>query len=407
MRPDALHRHHRAQPTPPAAGGIVHLRRRTLIGAGLAATLALTWAGATTWYIASRDELAQRVFVRETEMRYAYEDRIAHLSAQIEREVTQNLVERRTVDARLSAVAVRQAEIEARQTWLRSAAEQAGLAGAAPAVTVRIGTPDAASASKRLPLPEVNLRLRNDGPDTDQAPRPRDRLSRIEADLERASGEEVELVRAVGRAARTRLTQIRSILDATGLDLAARTRDERAQGGPLVPVELKPGSGPIGYLFADLGASLAEIRRLDGLSRSLPLGQPLEGEAEQTSTFGTRFDPFTRGPALHTGLDFRAENGTPARATGPGRVVAAEYSGGYGNMVEIDHGNGVTTRYGHLARFLVAPGETVRAGQPVGLTGSTGRSTGPHLHYETRVAGEPVNPVRFLETGKLLPRADS
>ncbi len=361
--------------------------------------MTLAWAGAATWYITFRDDIAQRVFVRETEMRFTYEDRIAHLAARLEREITQNLVERRTFDSRVTAVAARQAEIEARQAWLRTAAEQAGLASPGEAL------PSAAAAATR-PASPPELRLRNERAATDTGPAPRDRLSALEKKLEAAGADEIEIVKTLGRAARTRLSQMRSALDATGLDLSASIGRDGGIGGPLVPVEVTPEAGPMGFLLADLGSSMAEIRRLDGLVRTLPLRRPLEGEVEHTSGFGTRFDPFTRGPALHTGVDFRAETGTPARATGAGRVVTAEYSGGYGNLVEIDHGNGIVTRYGHLMSFLVSPGDRVAAGQVIGLTGSTGRSTGPHLHYETRVAGEPVNPVRFLEAGRLMRRTD-
>jgi murein DD-endopeptidase MepM/ murein hydrolase activator NlpD len=383
------HRHRNA-----AQPGIVHLSRRTLLGASVAAAAIFAWAGAATWYIASHDELAERVFVRETEMKYAYEDRLAHLSTHLEREVTQNLVERRGFDARIAAIAARQAEIESRQAWLRAAAEQAGLAGSTNSVTVVAGTPDrragpksAPTANDRKPAPFTELDLRLGGersPSTAQPPR--DRLSSIEGKLEATAAQEIEITKAMGQAARSRVSRLRSVLDATGLDLAPPPGAARGTGGPLVPLELKPGSGPIGFLFADLGSSLSEIRRLDAIARTLPLAAPLGPEAEQTSGFGTRFDPFTRGPALHTGVDFRAETGTPARAAGAGRVLAAEYSGGYGNMVDIDHGNGVVTRYGHLTAFVVAPGERVQAGQTIGLTGSTGRSTGPHLHYEIRVA---------------------
>ena len=412
MRPHAPP-HHRYAPAPAQAAGLIHLSRRTLVGAGFVAAMIAAWAGATTWYILSRDELAQRVFVRETEMKYAYEDRIAHLSTRLEREVTQNLVERRTGDARIAALAARQAELDSRQAWLRAAAEQAGLGGATGSETVLAGTPDRkdppkpgspAADAKPVPIAESGLRLRDERFDPEPARIPRDRLSALEGRLQAASAGEMEITKALGQAARTRLLQLRSALDATGLDLTASA--ERGVGGPLVPAEVKPGSGPIGFLFADLGSSLAEIRRLDTAIRTLPLGAPLGNDAVQTSGFGTRFDPFTRGPALHTGLDFRAETGTPARATGAGRVVSADYSGGYGNMVEIDHGNGVATRYGHLLSVTVAAGERVGAGQIVGLTGSTGRSTGPHLHYETRIGGEPVNPIRFLQAGKLIDRGD-
>ncbi len=105
---------------------------------------------------------------------------------------------------------------------------------------------------------------------------------------------------------------------------------------------------------------------------------------------------------MHTGLDFRAEHGAPVRASGAGQVVGAEYAGGYGYMVEIDHGNGVSTRYAHLSAITVSAGETVETGAVLGRAGSTGRSTGPHLHYETRIDGEAVDPQRFLRAGARL-----
>ena len=112
-----------------------------------------------------------------------------------------------------------------------------------------------------------------------------------------------------------------------------------------------------------------------------------------------RLDPFLGRPAMHTGLDFRGEIGDPVRATATGKVTIAGWSGGYGKMVEIDHGNGFATRYGHLSEILVKVGQTVQIGQTIGLVGSTGRSTGPHLHYETRIDGEAVDPQKFLRAG--------
>ena len=144
---------------------------------------------------------------------------------------------------------------------------------------------------------------------------------------------------------------------------------------------------------------LAEAERMRRLTATLPLKRPLQGEMETTSGFGYRIDPFTRSMALHTGLDFRDEYGAPVRATAPGKVVTAEWSGGYGRMVEIDHGNGITTRYGHLSKILVKEGDVVDAGDLIALSGSTGRSTGPHLHYEVRRNGNAVDPMRFLNAG--------
>jgi murein DD-endopeptidase MepM/ murein hydrolase activator NlpD len=105
---------------------------------------------------------------------------------------------------------------------------------------------------------------------------------------------------------------------------------------------------------------------------------------------------------MHTGLDFRAAMGDPVRATANGKVVSAGWGGGYGRMVEIDHGNGLSTRYGHLSAINVSVGQSVKIGQVVGEVGSTGRSTGPHLHYETRIDGEAVDPQKFLRAGMRL-----
>jgi murein DD-endopeptidase MepM/ murein hydrolase activator NlpD len=115
-----------------------------------------------------------------------------------------------------------------------------------------------------------------------------------------------------------------------------------------------------------------------------------------TSGFGPRLDPFVKQYAFHSGIDLKGDPGDVARSTAAGRVTIASYQGGYGLMVEIDHGNGLATRYGHLSVIEVSEGQMVEAGEPIGLIGTTGRSTGPHLHYEVRVAGEPVDPQRYL-----------
>jgi murein DD-endopeptidase MepM/ murein hydrolase activator NlpD len=110
-------------------------------------------------------------------------------------------------------------------------------------------------------------------------------------------------------------------------------------------------------------------------------------------------DPFNGRAAIHTGIDLRGETGDPVHVTAAGKVTIAGREGGYGNMVEVDHGNGLATRYGHLSRIDVKIGQMVRIGETIGRIGSTGRSTGPHLHYETRVRGEAVDPQKYLRAG--------
>jgi murein DD-endopeptidase MepM/ murein hydrolase activator NlpD len=133
-------------------------------------------------------------------------------------------------------------------------------------------------------------------------------------------------------------------------------------------------------------------------ARKLPFGNPAPGK-DITSFFGNRIDPFLGKLAMHAGIDFRQKVGTAIIAAGAGKIIHAGPAGGYGNMVEIDHGNGITTRYGHLSKIMVNVGDTVAEGETIALSGSTGRSTGPHLHYEVRRNGQPVDPMRFLNAG--------
>lgn len=130
---------------------------------------------------------------------------------------------------------------------------------------------------------------------------------------------------------------------------------------------------------------------------AIPSVQPVD-KLHFTSNFGIRSDPFAGTARMHAGVDIPGATGTPIYATADGAVACAERRGGYGNMVELDHGKGIATRYGHLSKLLVEPGARVTRGQLIGLMGSTGRSTGPHLHYEVRIDGHAVNPVPFLTT---------
>ena len=126
-----------------------------------------------------------------------------------------------------------------------------------------------------------------------------------------------------------------------------------------------------------------------------PSGVPVRTRSI-TSGFGTRWHPILGGYRFHTGLDFAAPQGAAVAATSPGTVVVAGWCGGYGQCVTIDHGGGVLTLYGHLSRIDVAPGQAISQGQSIGLVGSTGRSTGPHLHYEVRINGQAVDPSAYL-----------
>lgn len=178
------------------------------------------------------------------------------------------------------------------------------------------------------------------------------------------------------------------------------------RGGPYLPLAVQRPSleqlqGAITGLdeLTDLSTdlfTLAESRlmesRLTGLM--VPSAMPVDGPVG--SAFGVRHDPFTGRAALHSGLDFPAEPGTPIRAAAGGRVVTKEVHPAYGNLLELDHGNGLVTRYAHCSSIEVALGDLVKRGQLVARVGNTGRSTGPHLHFEVLLEGVPQNPARFL-----------
>jgi murein DD-endopeptidase MepM/ murein hydrolase activator NlpD len=129
---------------------------------------------------------------------------------------------------------------------------------------------------------------------------------------------------------------------------------------------------------------------------AIPSRRPVD-DVSFTSNFGVRSDPFNGSHRMHQGVDIPGAIGTPVYATADGVVSRAGWTGGYGNLVEINHGNGLQTRYGHLSKLIAEPNQRVVRGQLIGLMGSTGRSTGSHLHYEVRIAGGAVNPVPYLE----------
>ncbi|MBC9032332.1 peptidoglycan DD-metalloendopeptidase family protein [Sphingomonas sp. JC676] len=178
-----------------------------------------------------------------------------------------------------------------------------------------------------------------------------------------------------------------------------------AMGGPYEPIDENDNNDSASASAdAQFRALFLTWKKLDMLEQtviSVPSMQPVD-KVTFTSSFGVRSDPFRGTAAMHAGVDIPGTIGTPIYATADGVVSHAGRQGGYGNLVEINHGRGLETRYGHLSKILVADNTRVKRGQIIGLMGSTGRSTGSHLHYEVRVDGRAVNPIPFLQTGEYL-----
>ena len=216
--------------------------------------------------------------------------------------------------------------------------------------------------------------------------------------LARLERRQLAFVEGLTRLADRRSADAASAIRKLGLNpnaMIAMTNGSGARGGPLIRLSTS-ADGSLDPRFERLGLSLA---RMDALERGLAgIPQVLPASLEFISSgFGYRSDPFTRSAAFHAGLDFRGPVGAPIYAAAKGKVRFAGRRQGYGKCVEIDHGNGLMTRYAHMSRFQARVGDKVDAGDVIGAIGSTGRSTGPHLHFEVRINGRPVNPRPFLE----------
>jgi murein DD-endopeptidase MepM/ murein hydrolase activator NlpD len=214
------------------------------------------------------------------------------------------------------------------------------------------------------------------------------------------SGSQEEAPAPTEAVAGGRLGEIKRVLASAGVDVKRMFADlgnKSGLGGPFVA--MSPGA------MAANRVSAVKLAALPGLFKSLPTGEPMYNYRE-TSPFGERTDPFNGRSAFHPGVDLAAPYGTPVYATAAGVVTFAGWSGGYGRIVEVSHGHGIVSRYGHLARSTVLVGEQVKKGAQIGYEGSTGRSTGPHVIYEIDVNGEPQDPAKFMGLARLLPAVE-
>lgn len=227
----------------------------------------------------------------------------------------------------------------------------------------------------------------------------------VDSRIARLEAEQVAFLAEAEEIALNRAEEIRGVLRMTGVGIT-RLVEENGVGGPEAPLPIADamGEAPADDAFArrvqQVAARVAEARRLEAIAGATPLGPPVGVEARETSGFGYRIDPFTGRPSPHFGLDLAAFERAPVLATSPGTVSFAGLRSGYGYTVEIDHGHGFKTRYAHLRDIQVNRGERVAVGQRVGSMGSTGRSTGTHLHYEVWFRGKALDPVHFLRAGR-------
>ena len=363
------------------------------------------WSVTTATYFAFSDDVIKGVIAREAQQQYAYEDRIAELRAQIDRTTSRQLLDQEQFEQKLNDLMRRQATLKSHATALNGAVD--------PATTGSIKSGQTDASPKPSPIGDSMLRPqpldRGTFLEPSRAPGSRGnvkdadigaKLGRIEASLDRVDHRQSVVLAQLQNRYESKARKIRTLLADLGLKLDSAPAG--AVGGPFVPVVLPSPNQSFERALSQVSADRAYADKLNATLTTVPLHAPVTGEIDETSPFGVRVDPFLHVPAMHTGIDFRGDMGEPIHATAAGTVTSAGWSGGYGNMVEVDHGNGLATRYGHLSAIDVKVGQTIRIGQVIGRLGSTGRSTGPHVHYETRVNGEAVNPAKFLDAGAKL-----
>ncbi len=406
-------RHHREVHTPRSRAGLI-------ASLGAIAFLA-AWAGASTLYILFKDDALRTLIERQISITRKYETQAAQLQADIERLRSLKLIEQERVDRAITDIARRQNAIETRQSALiglgidAPADSAPAVTGAVPAErapaqrpankpsplsdTILISPPNEGWAHlQSRPLPPLGQEIEARGNETATEVH----LANLSRDLRRLENAQSRVLNAFEIEVDDRGRRMRKVLD--DLNIPRSIVSNRAAqaslaiGGPFLP-----------WQSAESDAFVRQVQRVrfastvvNALERELariPVRRPTVGEADVASPYGVRLDPFLRQPAMHTGVDFRGETGDAVLASAAGEVVLAERNGGYGLMVEIDHGNGLASRYAHLSAMTVAVGAKIKAGDLVGRVGSTGRSTGPHLHFEIRNNGDTIDPQRFLRAG--------
>jgi murein DD-endopeptidase MepM/ murein hydrolase activator NlpD len=386
-------------------------------GSALAA-IAIGYLLATS-YLVLRDDLIGATVSRQARMQQAYEDRISALRAQVDRITSRQLLDQQLMETKVSELMDRQAKLSRRHGRLGAVLERAEADIHADALPDTAPTPlqrpdDRAELQTKPDLPVQQASLTSLGaadtrpfslwstrdamlPGESTADRADKIFVSINKSLHAIESEQLSRVAKLADAAYQNADAIGEALQAAGLPVDKDFgKDESDVGGPLIPID---SATMFDSKVKELDAALDTLDHLKQEARRLPLANPAPGHVV-TSPYGVRTDPILGTAALHSGMDFRAPVGMAAKATAPGSVVRAGWAGGYGRMVEVDHGNGFSTRYGHLSKIMVKVGQKVAKGDELGETGSSGRSTGPHLHYEVRHNGRAVNPLRFLAVGK-------
>ncbi len=406
-----------------------------ICGALACVTASLAVAGTLGYYLLRNDMVAEASAER-TELVLKYQDHIDRLRTEIENLTSRQMVDRESVEIQVMDVLRRQQDLNQRHAVvanLVARAENAGIYLSSdkpvppqkPSLDSRglaSMEPDDKSAiggeSELIDEPVKALGLRDSAvksvdpltilqqPVTSDEAAALDvkknfekqvALEAVKADISAMDVESTAAVDAITVATESRIDDVLGITRLIAPAVNTALRKHASVGGPFLPIQKENFFERIER--AD--HALKAWRQVKFTALRLPIKRPLRN-GSISSSYGPRVDPFLGRLAMHTGLDFKAQYGARVYATAPGTVISAGKHGGYGNMIEVHHANGFVTRYAHLSRIRVSEGDHVLAGDQIGNVGSTGRSTGPHLHYEIRHNNKPSNPAPFITAGDKL-----
>lgn len=413
-----------------------NLRPRHLVcGALVCVTASLALAGTIGYYVLRSDIIAEASAER-TELILEYQDRIDRLRTEIEVLTSRQMVDRETAEIQVMDVLRRQHGLNQRHAIvadLVARAENVGiylsnnkpLPPTKPSIDARgLSSLDAddttaiGGESELIDEPVKALGLRDGGTrpfdpltilqrhtsagtgadrDLKKNTEKQAALDAVKAHISEMDVESTAAVDAITVSTESRIEDILGITRTITPAVNAALRKQTPAGGPFQPITEE--NFPDRLKRANM--ALKTLRRVKFTVLRLPVKRPVRN-GSVSSSYGPRVDPFLGRLAMHTGIDFKAPYGARVFATAPGTVLSAKRHGGYGKMVEIRHANGFTTRYAHLSRLQVSAGDHVLAGDLIGNIGSTGRSTGPHLHYEIRQNDKPRNPTAFLSASDRL-----
>lgn len=323
----------------------------------------------------------------------AYEDRIAQLRVEVDRLHSRHFAQAGDINLQLQELSQQQELLLEQHQLVKQLADKAASLGIDTASLPKHedGGDDVAIATPAATTP---LALTG-GSGNDQ-------IAAVSADMTRMMDESRLALAGIAETATESTDTILGELRGIGIKPKMPVGLDEGTGGPFIPAVTGADTDSIVDDANDVYLALARFQAARAAVDLAPVHKPMNGQTRISSTFGNRTDPFTGGRAYHSGIDFPAPKGTIVLSAGYGKVTFVGQKSGYGNLVEVTHAAGLVTRYGHLSAFLVKEGQVVNAGSPIAKVGSTGRSTGPHLHFEVRSKDQAVDPGKYLAAGRRL-----